>query len=218
MLQSSSILPLCFIIVNTSSLSKSPPTKSGQSQYSFSAVCLLATSQSVHESHSSAPHRPCSDPIAALWVKGYCWSRRAGRGRVGRKGEQDPKESKKRGRNEVNLLKIAGMSLATRPTNTTALTLVSWKRKSNKTLMIWAFSEQMHIMHQTYWKTKHIWICICYELIPVKSPLLFAPHACESLEAGRLQQLWPCRESHLTGYKTHRIIWITALKLVCFSG
>lgn len=56
------------------SLSKRPPRASGQSQYRSSPGWCADTSPILHESRGSAQQRP----IAALWVKGYCWSVRGG--------------------------------------------------------------------------------------------------------------------------------------------
>lgn len=66
----------CKHVSSAHSLSKSPPIASGESQCCFSPVCHITKSLSVHESNGSALNCPCSGPIGALWVKGYCWSKR----------------------------------------------------------------------------------------------------------------------------------------------
>lgn len=74
---------------HVSSLSKSPPTDSGYSQYSFRPGCHLTISPGLHESRSYTLDWPCSGPIAALWVKGYV-AHRGGWGGVSAEQDQNP--------------------------------------------------------------------------------------------------------------------------------
>lgn len=77
-LHSSSLPHHCKHVSSAHSLSVSPPTASGQSQYRSSPVCHLPISLIVHQSHGSSVNCPGLGPIGSLWVKGYCWSEGGG--------------------------------------------------------------------------------------------------------------------------------------------